>query len=130
MPRYCRPLLMPEVAELLWPGEYTDRPRIGAQRAMRFLRRIERDRDVQLLFRENKRLHTTTGALRQHCRQLLDDPDRIKREIDERWKVALLRLVKVEKTLEKTVKTYNVELFETVRAIRKIRKDVKALSKR
>lgn len=129
MPKYCRPLLLPEVAELLWPGEYTDRPRIGAQRALRFLRRIETDRGVQLLFREKKRLHTTTGALHQHCRQLLEDPDRIQREIDERWKVAQLRLLKVEDTLKRTVKTYNKELFETVRAIQEIQKIVKALSK-
>ena len=121
-------MLLPEVAELLWPGEYTDRPRIGAQRALRFLRRIERDRGCQLLFRETKRYHTTTGALRLHCRQLLDDPDRIKREIDERWKHAQMRLVTVEKTLKVMAKRYNIELFETVGAIREIAKNVKALS--
>ncbi len=125
--RYCRPLLLTEVAELLWPGIYTDRPRIGAQKARRFLRRIEKARGIKLLFREKRREHTTAGVLRRHCDELFDDPDRIRREIDERWETAQLRLVKVEKTLQKLAHRVGNELFETVAAIQEIQKDVKAL---
>jgi hypothetical protein len=125
--RYCRPLLLAEVAELIWPGRYTDRPHIGAQKARRFLRRLEKARGIELLFREKRRQYTTRSTLREYCSELFDDPDRIRREIDERWEVAQLRLVKVEQTLKKLSRKVGDELNETVEIIREIKKDVKDL---
>lgn len=103
------PLRMTEVAELLgWvtPASSKRELRTAAQRAVRMLRRIERDRGCRLLFCQKKTraggmpLYTTVAHLQRHCGELVDYKTFIERQVAERADKSLERLRVLEATLK------------------------------
>jgi hypothetical protein len=91
MPKTSRPIYMPELAELLWPGAYNfddkEQRHNACRRARRFLRRLEHQRDKPpLLYKDGdgRRVYTTLQLLKRHARELTDLRELVERLVAER----------------------------------------------
>jgi hypothetical protein len=138
MPRYCRPIFLPELAELIWPGVYTHSKaarRNGARRARRFLRRLERHRGKKLLHRmsdgkKRSQLYTTMKLLRPKANEMLDYKTALEQEIAQRWETAQTQLVVLRRTVKMATARQKDANFSIVNSVQEIQASIEALGKR
>jgi hypothetical protein len=132
MPRTCRPIYMPELAKLLWGDHYDlDDPHsrhLGCERARTFLRRIERDRGKQLIFKTSGRgrCYTTEQLLKRYASEIFDLKGNLEAQITtalERGKDDLIAVKKAQMGQAR-------RQVEIAKRVGEIAKDLKALEKR
>jgi hypothetical protein len=139
MPRTCRPIYMPELAKLLWASRYNlDDPHdrhIGGERARRFLRRLERERGRQLLFKTSGRgrCYTTEQLLKRHAPEIFDLKGKLEAQITtaiERSKDDLLAVKKAQMGQGRAQRLMAKRIGQIRKNLEAVQKQVFALARR